>query len=273
MSIKGFVHAWLKRVKASRQTRHILKGYEVADADLAKSQWPGSVRDPAGFYCRCLCYFHKNLPAGLREHRYYFKSQRRGFGEDAFHVMWYCLFREFRPATMLEIGVYRGQILSYAALLARHFGFRCEVYGISPFTPAGDSVSEYEQGLNYLEDTRKNLAHFGVTDAHLLKAFSTDPEAVKLIQSREWDAIYVDGNHDYEVVTRDWEVCSRALKPGGFIVLDDSGLTTSFQHPVSGTAGHPGPSRLAQEIDRNRFPEVLQVGHNRVFVKAIPVSA
>jgi hypothetical protein len=34
-----------------------------------------------------------------------------------------------------------------------------------------------------------------------------------------------------------------------------------------GTRGHPGPSKVAQEIDRALFEEALQVGHNRVFLK------
>jgi hypothetical protein len=62
-------------------------------------------------------------------------------------------------------------------------------------------------------------------------------------------------------------VCSRNLKVGGVIVLDDSGLTTAFRPPRFATGGHPGPSQLAQEINRQQFREVLQVGHNRVFQK------
>jgi hypothetical protein len=49
------------------------------------------------------------------------------------------------------------------------------------------------------------------------------------------------------------------------IVLDDSGLTTAYRPPLFATGGHPGPSRLASELDRSRFREVLQVGHNRAF--------
>jgi hypothetical protein len=38
---------------------------------------------------------------------------------------------------------------------------------------------------------------------------------------------------------------------------------------VFATAGHPGPTRLAGEIDRKKFREILQVGHNRVFQKLV----
>jgi hypothetical protein len=38
--------------------------------------------------------------------------------------------------------------------------------------------------------------------------------------------------------------------------------------PAFATGGHPGPSRLASEIDSSLFREILQVGQNRVFQKA-----
>ena len=79
--------------------------------------------------------------------------------------------------------------------------------------------------------------------------------------------IYIDGNHDYPVARADWELCAAQLSPGGIIVLDDAGLGTAFRPPAFATGGHPGPSRLAQEIDRRAFAEILQVGHNRVFQK------
>jgi hypothetical protein len=181
--------------------------------------------------------------------------------------MWYLLLEEFKPKHFLEIGVYRGQVLSLAALWARVTGRQCAVFGISPFTAAGDSVSKYSDQLDYYEDTLRNFRYFGLPEPKLLKAFSTDATARELIASRQWDVIYVDGNHDYEVVASDWDACARALGPGGVIVLDDAGLTTTYQAPMFASGGHPGPSRIAEEIDRKEFREVLQIGHNRVFQK------
>ncbi|MDX6767752.1 MAG: class I SAM-dependent methyltransferase [Candidatus Methylacidiphilales bacterium] len=177
------------------------------------------------------------------------------------------LFREFRPARFLEIGVYRGQILSLAAMLQQQHDISGSVTGISPFVPAGDAVSRYRTDIHYLEDTLKNFSHFGLSKPELVQAFSTDPAAIARLRSQEWDAIYIDGNHDYEVALQDWEHCSVSLRKGGIVVLDDSGLTTSYRPPAFATGGHPGPSRLAAEVDRTRFQEILQVGHNRVFQK------
>jgi hypothetical protein len=238
---------------------------------LQRANWAESLRNPSQFYLECVRFFQQKLPGELKDHRAWFHNvpeDRRGYGEDAFHVMWFLLFQEFRPADFMEIGVFRGQTLSLAALLPRvQTAPSCQVYGISPFTPAGDSVSTYRSDIDYYEDTLRNFEHFHLPPPHLVRAYSTDAAALELIGSKAWSMIYIDGNHDYEIARQDWENCSRNLKPGGIIVLDDAGLTTEYHPPIFASRGHPGPSRVAQEIDRGKFRELLQVGHNRVFQK------
>jgi hypothetical protein len=265
MSISGFVRGQYLDLVVPGQKRRILQ--QPAPAQLARSDWEKSLRDSTEFYLDCFRYFSQRLPAELREHRAYFFEGQKGFGEDAMHVMWFLLFREFKPANFLEIGVFRGQTTSLAAMLGRLNQTPCEVWGISPFAAVGDSVTKYRDNVDYLADTLANFERFSLPKPHLLKAYSTDPEAVSLIQSKTWDLIYIDGNHDYEVALKDWEVCSACARDGGIIVLDDAGLTTAYRPPLFATGGHPGPSRLAEEIDRARFREILQVGHNRVFQK------
>lgn len=261
--LNGRCRAWRSR---SAERRFVRQLAGPAD-EITRAQWSDSLRDPTGFYLRCLHYFHTRLPEPLRAHRAYFEVGGRGFGEKAFHVMWFLLFREFQPDGFLEIGVFRGQTISLAALLARHFQHDCFVQGISPFSSAGDSVSRYRRGVDYYADTLKNFAHFSLPAPRLVRAFSTDAIARESVAARSWPLIYIDGNHDYAVARQDWELCAAHLPPGGVMVLDDAGLTTNYVPPIFATGGHPGPSRLAQEADRGKFRELLQVGHNRVFQK------
>jgi hypothetical protein len=236
--------------------------------NLDRTGWERGLKEPTAFYFECLRYFYQQLPPEIRAHRAYFCANQRGFGENPFHVMWWLLFREFKPSNFLEIGVFRGQTISLAAVCSRLLNSSCEVFGISPFSQAGDSVSRYRNDVDYLQDTMANFDHFGAPRPHLLQAYSTDRAAVDLISSKRWEMIYIDGNHDYEVARKDWEFCSGHAKQGGIIVLDDAALRTGFHPPAyAATRGHPGPSRLAEEIDRSRFNEILQVGHNRVFQK------
>jgi predicted O-methyltransferase YrrM len=251
----------------SRQALHkvLAQGAELTVLE----DWGRSLSDPTNYYLDCVRYFYgPHFPEEFKKHRRYFLRDQRGFGEDAFHVMWWMLFREIRPERFLEIGVYRGQTISLAALLHRTLEIEGSITGISPFSPAGDSVSTYRENLDYLKDTQLNFRAFGLPDPELLRAYSTDCIATQRISQEAWDAIYIDGNHDYDVARDDWSACSANIRTGGIIVLDDSALGTAYNPPHFATAGHPGPSRLAAEIeDLAGFREILRVGHNRVFRK------
>jgi Methyltransferase domain len=268
MSLTGFIKGRWRLARRWWLERRLVSG--GAQFGLERGNWRRSLEDPNGFYLECQRFFLQQLPSELREHRRYFQNlsgKRMWFGEDTFHTMWYLLLEEFKPGNFLEIGIFRGQVISLVALWAQLGGRACEVHGISPFTAAGDSVSKYLQDLDYYRDTLANFEHFNLSRPNLLRAYSTDAEAVQLIGSKSWDLIYIDGNHDYEVARQDWDACSQSIRPGGIIVLDDSALNTRFEQPVFASRGHPGPSRVAEEIDRARFREVLQVGHNRAFQK------
>jgi len=214
-------------------------------------------------------YFWNKSPAWLKAHRDYFKKDFRGYGEDAFHAMWYILFKEFAPKKALEIGVYRGQVVSLWALLSDQLGTNTEISAISPFSPAGDDVSVYLKNIDYYQDVVKNYAVFSKTTPSFNKGYSTDQNMIELIKSQSWDLIYIDGNHDYEIVKKDFEVCSQSLIKNGLIVLDDASLYTGYKPSGYSTAGHPGPSKIAQEIDPAKFVEILAVGHNRVFQRVV----
>lgn len=267
--LANFIRGNFKRLKGDLWKRFYLLKHRGYEPDITPSEWKDSLQSPTLFYLRCLRYFETapDFPPVLRAHRAYFTRSRRGFGEDSFHVMWWLLFREFKPATFLEIGIYRGQVLTLAAMLHRLLGQRGEIAGISPFESIGDSVSKYRKRIDYLADTQVNFAHFELPAPTLLKAFSTDEVAKQLITSRAWGCIYIDGSHDYEIAKADWNICSDSIRAGGLIVLDDAALNTAFEPPPFSTKGHPGPSRVAAEIDRSQFQEILQVGHNRVFQK------
>lgn len=212
-------------------------------------------------------YFFNLCPADVREHRMYFQKESRSFGEYAFHAMWFTLLREFKPTQCLEIGVYRGQVVSLWGLIAKLIGFKCEVHGISPFSPAGDDVSTYLANLDYFQDTLKSNRHFGLSDPSLMKAFSTDSTAIDFIKSCRWNLIYIDGNHDYDVALADYEVCKDSLADGGLLVMDDSSLYMDYQPLSFSFAGHPGPSRIVQERAMKELRFLGGVGHNNVFQK------
>lgn len=58
---------------------------------------------------------------------------------------------------------------------------------------------------------------------------------------------------------------SSALRRGGVIVLADAAPYSGYRPLSVATAGHPGPSRVAEEVGADEFPEIGSAGHNRVF--------
>lgn len=262
---RAFIGKKLHTIRVRKALQQILET-RIAYQNIA--DWSRSIESPTAYYLDCVRFFYdKEFPDRLKKHRSYFSTARRGFGEEAFHVMWWMLFEKFKPASFLEIGVYRGQTLSLAALLHQVLKIEGSCIGISPFNSTGDTVSQYDSSVDYLQDTIDNFQQFQLPAPELIRAFSTDESAKARIRHQTWDAIYIDGNHDYEIAKADWTVCSDSLRSGGFIVLDDASMNTDFSPPPFATTGHPGPSRVAMEIVTAKFPEVLKVGHNRVFQK------
>lgn len=228
--------------------------------------WGNSIEDPTEYYLDAFRYYIFNLPSQLRSHKRYFRKESRGFGENAFHTLWYMLYEKYKFLNFLEIGIYRGQTISLLALIAKLKDKNIFLQGISPFDNTGDKVSGYKE-LDYLKDVLDNFEYLSLEKPKLLRAFSTDPSAVELISSKYWDCIYIDGSHDIEIVKKDWLICSQHIRIGGVVVFDDAALYTAYRPPFFAFKGHPGPSTVADGIEENNsnYKEILRVGHNRVF--------
>jgi hypothetical protein len=76
--------------------------------------------------------------------------------------------------------------------------------------------------------------------------------------------VYIDGDHSYAVSALDMAYYGDLLKPGGFLVLDDA---SCFQPGSKFFKGHEEVSRAAEEIDKAKFQNILNVGHNRVYAR------
>jgi hypothetical protein len=211
-------------------------------------------------------FFFYHLPQSFVEHRKYFSENARGFGEESFHSMWYLLLREFRPKTMLEIGVFRGQVVSLWTLIAKTDSIDTQVHCISPFTTAGDAVSDYPV-VDFLADVALNFEHFNIPMPTCVKALSTDADAVDYLRRHKFDCIYIDGSHDYEVVLADYRNSVTSLNDGGLLVMDDSSLETDFAPPSFSFAGHPGPSAVARRYADKELTFVAGVGHQNIYIK------
>ena len=135
-------------------------------------------------YAYMLHHFAKMVPEPVRSHRQYNNQTQRGFGEDAFHAMWWLLFREFKPVECVEIGVYRGQIISLWALIAKLLDYHANISGVSPFEPVVDSTTKYSEGVDYIKDTLETFKRYGLDKPTLVKAHSQGEVALDHLASK-----------------------------------------------------------------------------------------
>ena len=212
-------------------------------------------------------YYNYRLPKVVKEHREYIERSEKGFGESAFHAMWWKLLLEFKPENLLEIGVYRGQVVSLWTLIGKLVHRKTNVYGISPFTSFGDSVSEYMKNLDYYQDVQSTFDELNLEKPTFVREFSNAEVAVDLVKSKTWDMIYIDGGHDYKDVLFDYKLCLENLNIGGIIILDDASLHTDYKPESFSFAGHYGPSKVAREFADKEMNFIGAVGHINIYMK------
>jgi len=147
----------------------------------------------------------------------------------------------------VEIGCWQGK--SSVCLASGLAGkFRPRLCCIDPFDASGDGASaptygeRAEQVGGALRQTfEANLREAGLRELIDVKqGFSHE-------HAQQWrdpiDLLFVDGDHSYDAVRRDFEDWAPRIRPGGYLVLHD------VVHPV-----HQGPRRVVQELveaDRN----------------------
>jgi hypothetical protein len=229
----------------------------------------------------------------LCAHRRHIEKNGLGFGHAAFHAMWLRLLdhahRRFGTVRTLEIGVFKGQVISLWALIAEHWNMNIKISAITPLVgqPMPKSKlaisirsrfdrkfrEQLRNGNFYAEDDyagiiRRLFERFGVNyDAvQLYQGYSTEQRILDMIGDTSFHVIYVDGDHTLKGALHDFKVFGSRVVTGGWLVADDAGCG------LPGTAfwkGHEAVSRAAEVMPANGFRNILNVGHNRIYERAL----
>lgn len=190
----------------------------------------------------------------LKNYRDWIEAKIFGFGERSFLWMWKLIIDSL-PSTvkLLEIGVFRGQVLGLWRMLAPD----ADITGITPLDSSdGHWESDYAADIAYLHDT------FKLKQPKIIKGLSTD-DAVKE-KTGMYDVIYIDGGHTREVAYHDVYYFSSHVKIGGYLVIDD--CANKYKLPDGMFRGIEPVSRAVDELLPNDYyKEVLSVVHNRIF--------
>jgi hypothetical protein len=229
----------------------------------------------------------------LKEHRDFVEKNQWGFGDRAFHYMWLLILKQVsRPGAAvraLEIGVYKGQVVSLWALIGRHLGLDVDITGISPFAGNVSPVSKLRRKVRTLLDAKYRAAvragNLYAADDYLarvneifsrfqldrgrsrmIRGYSTDPQIIRSLVDESFDVLYIDGDHSYEGVVSDIRHYGPLVRESGFLVVDDAGLGLPGNFPYK---GREGPSRACAMLPALGFTNVLNVGHDRIYRRDI----
>lgn len=225
----------------------------------------------------------------LRRHRDWVERRRWGYGDRAFHSMWLLLLEDLAVrvphAKALEIGVFKGQVISLWALLARRLDWDLEISALSPFAGELEPGARWRHRLrklvsaryrhqsavgnlqprdDYLRCNREIFEVFDLDfdDVRTIHARSSDRGALESLADERFHLIYIDGDHTYEGALFDIRTYGPKVLPGGFLVIDDGGW---FLPGDSFFKGFETVSRACEAVPSLGFSNVWNVGHNRVY--------
>ena len=225
----------------------------------------------------------------LSAHRRHIEQNELGFGHAVFHAMWLRLLdnakRRFGTVQALEIGVYKGQVISLWAVIGRAWNIDIRISAITPLSgqpmPRSSFVTWLRKHLDpnfreqlrnanfyaqadYLTLIRQLFDQFEVNfeDVCLYHGYSTDQRILERVANQSFHIIYVDGDHTFHGALHDFKVFGPKVVKGGWLVADDAGCS------LPGSAfwkGHEAVSAAVKILPDTGFRNILNVGHNRIY--------
>lgn len=132
----------------------------------------------------------------------------------------YAFVRNTKPRKVLCIGSKQGFIPAILALACKDNGF-----GTVDFIDAGFDESDPKKhwgGTGYWRksDAFDNFRKIGIFD-YIKPYIMTTDEFAKIYSKRRYQYIYIDGDHSYEGVKKDYKHFWPKLTKGGFLTLHD----------------------------------------------------
>ena len=198
-----------------------------------------------------------------------------GYGENQFCILWDKIISSFQNEfSFLEIGVYKGQILCLAALIAKKYNLNSKIYGVSPLYNLSDKTTRYDRD-DYKAKIVSLHNHFGLEfciDKQIIQGISTDDKIKnQVLELPPFDIIYVDGGHEYETVVSDIKLAKKICKNNGYIVADDASFFKDFSNfsLLPSFVGHKEVSLAVADFLENdpHYIEEYCVAHVRAFKK------
>lgn len=178
------------------------------------------------------------------------KLERMDFASGLGNGAWmlYGLARAHRPEVCVEIGSARGKSACYVGLALRENG-RGKLYAIDPHQKTDWNDAG---GIDSLPIFQRHVAAAGVSEqVEVIRSTSADAAA-------KWDKpidfIFIDGDHTYEGVKRDWELFKPFIKPFGLVLFHDT--IWDLQADSKYAREDMGVPRFVEELRAQGYPVI-----------------
>ena len=278
----------LKKYKYTREFIRLVDNYDNT-VDTNREIWE-------------LFYKLTNENSYLREHRDYVEKNSFGYGDRSFHYLWKLLIEQMgNNFSFLEIGVFKGQVISLVNLICSKIDKSFRICGVTPLSGSGDKYRTHP-AVDYKTLIEKIHSDFGLTMdfTEIVKGYSHDREIISYVSKiAPFDAVYIDGCHDYDVVVSDIEAYTNMLKENGILVIDDSsnflnmpkrvsapncyrswaqkrkrrapwyfGFSTKYKNKKLSKGLIEVSKAVSDTLEKDRqFMHIFACGHNRVWLK------
>ncbi|HEY0243216.1 MAG TPA: class I SAM-dependent methyltransferase [Gemmatimonadaceae bacterium] len=137
-----------------------------------------------------------------------------GLGDSAYLL--YGLARALKPRVAVEIGSARGKSACYVGRALKENGSG-KLFAIDPHTRTNWND---ENSIDTLDEMRRNISAFGIQkQVEIIRDISERAAARWMLPI---DLLFIDGDHSYEGVKRDWELFMPHVVPFGLVVFHDT---------------------------------------------------
>ena len=203
------------KLKESSEKRHQIMIFKPTLSEIAKDYKNTSESNDK---IHALFTSLTNQDPLLNNHRQYIEKNKLGFEDTAFHSMWARIIElvvdRFKNVRALEIGVFKGQVISLWSLLGSKNSWPLEISAISPFE--GDplppskikifflkfnkkfrdkiKIGEFYPKEDYLKIIKNTFSQFGLPfeEAVIYKGLSSDKKVLSKLENEKYEIIYID---------------------------------------------------------------------------------
>jgi predicted O-methyltransferase YrrM len=169
-----------------------------------------------------------------------------GLGDSSYLL--YGLVRSMKPEVCVEIGSARGRSACFIGMALKENG-RGKLFAIDPHRQT--SWNDLESNDTF-EIMKTNLAAIHVTNQVEIVRMTSEEAARGW--SRQIDMIFIDGDHSYEGIKRDWELFLPYLTNFGVVIFHDT--IWDLRPDPRWSRSDMGVPRFVDELRQQGYPVV-----------------